>query len=462
MIALLCSVKSRRELLAPIVLKLMNDTSRWVTMSAFKILGQFISSFANPCITGLAYTQHGELIITNAADEDFKEICDQELIANFEHYEKIFNDSMNSEINVNNSNNNNKISNNDNSPIINELMTDHKKIILNLLPSIDDNNIIDKTPSVASTSSNFNMNNNISVISSSISEQNNKLTIALNDNETNVKTPTTTTPTTTSNIANNTKNDFDDNSYEISPSPRTRCKPFLKNTPDDLPSIIELAIVKQREKGEQDIQKKNKFIQRIIPSTPKLNKNNLTADGFQEPPETPLIENAPQFINFSSINLSGDSNQNQVISQDFDKENNLSENDDNQNELLTTTTTPLTKTTTTTNKNDKINNVIEYKNNSKKIKYSDVVKMDLDGAIATDNDINSNDVNLQSQIVEEIKEEIYVSKITEDDDINQYNSHQYWYISPDLPLDMEIVDAGRQSNTKGKFQIKNSLHIFVN
>lgn len=72
MINLMCSEKCRWEKLTPVILNLLKDPHKWVSLAAFKILGQFISAFAKPCITGLAYTRTGELYITNAADEDFK------------------------------------------------------------------------------------------------------------------------------------------------------------------------------------------------------------------------------------------------------------------------------------------------------------------------------------------------------------------------------------------------------
>lgn len=71
-VALMCTLESRRTLLAPMVYKLLNYPSRWVGMVAFESLGQFISLFAQPCITGLTYTVLGDLYIMNAANPDFK------------------------------------------------------------------------------------------------------------------------------------------------------------------------------------------------------------------------------------------------------------------------------------------------------------------------------------------------------------------------------------------------------
>lgn len=34
------------------------------------------------------------------------------------------------------------------------------------------------------------------------------------------------------------------------------------------------------------------------------------------------------------------------------------------------------------------------------------------------------------------------------EDLDKYNSHQYWYVCPNLPLDPEIIDAGRSISKK--------------
>lgn len=50
----------------------MNDSCRWVYRAAAESLGLFISSFARPCVLGVAYRPNGELYIPNAADADYK------------------------------------------------------------------------------------------------------------------------------------------------------------------------------------------------------------------------------------------------------------------------------------------------------------------------------------------------------------------------------------------------------
>lgn len=71
-VGLLCSDQCRREKLCPVFFKLMNDSCRWVYRAAAESLGLFISSFARPCILGVAYKLNGDLYIPNPADAEYK------------------------------------------------------------------------------------------------------------------------------------------------------------------------------------------------------------------------------------------------------------------------------------------------------------------------------------------------------------------------------------------------------
>lgn len=68
-VALTCSLQRRRDTLAPIAFNLLNDLTRFVSESAFKNLGQFIASFAQPCAIELAYGTSGKLYITSKAND---------------------------------------------------------------------------------------------------------------------------------------------------------------------------------------------------------------------------------------------------------------------------------------------------------------------------------------------------------------------------------------------------------
>ncbi|KAG4076928.1 hypothetical protein HA402_015915 [Bradysia odoriphaga] len=68
-VALTCSLQRRRDTLAPIAFNLLNDLTRFVSESAFKNLGQFIATFAQPCAIELAYGTSGKLYITSKAND---------------------------------------------------------------------------------------------------------------------------------------------------------------------------------------------------------------------------------------------------------------------------------------------------------------------------------------------------------------------------------------------------------
>lgn len=64
-------VCSRRELLAPSFIKLLQDESRWVKIAAYQSLGPFISTFADPDVTRMVYNKNGELVLTNKNGQEF-------------------------------------------------------------------------------------------------------------------------------------------------------------------------------------------------------------------------------------------------------------------------------------------------------------------------------------------------------------------------------------------------------
>lgn len=105
-IALLCTLEKRRKILVPAMKKFMFDPSQWVIVAALKNLGQFLTTFAQLRILGLAYNNNLELTVTNAADRHAFEQLDTKrvtygnqpsadaLLKNFECYEKRFRDSI--------------------------------------------------------------------------------------------------------------------------------------------------------------------------------------------------------------------------------------------------------------------------------------------------------------------------------------------------------------------------------
>ncbi|XP_051996771.1 serine/threonine-protein phosphatase 4 regulatory subunit 1-like isoform X2 [Xyrauchen texanus] len=55
------SAEVRRTKLSPLFIILISDQSRWVRQAAFQSLGRFISTFANPSLTGLHFSEDGTL-----------------------------------------------------------------------------------------------------------------------------------------------------------------------------------------------------------------------------------------------------------------------------------------------------------------------------------------------------------------------------------------------------------------
>ncbi|XP_077982604.1 serine/threonine-protein phosphatase 4 regulatory subunit 1-like isoform X2 [Glandiceps talaboti] len=62
-VSLSVSPEKRSEDLAPIFVRLLCDQSRWVRMAAFQALGPFISTFADPGKTGLAFNEDGTISV---------------------------------------------------------------------------------------------------------------------------------------------------------------------------------------------------------------------------------------------------------------------------------------------------------------------------------------------------------------------------------------------------------------
>lgn len=67
-----CCLQTRKAVLAQVFACLLADVMRWVRVSAFQTLGPFITTFAEPSITGLAYNQQGELVLTNPEGFEFR------------------------------------------------------------------------------------------------------------------------------------------------------------------------------------------------------------------------------------------------------------------------------------------------------------------------------------------------------------------------------------------------------
>lgn len=92
--AMHCTIEACETMLAPMILTIVDDKNSLVKLAARRTLGQFISLFANPCITGVALSISGSICVTNAANPNFKCLCSPEKLQNYEHYEEVFKASM--------------------------------------------------------------------------------------------------------------------------------------------------------------------------------------------------------------------------------------------------------------------------------------------------------------------------------------------------------------------------------
>lgn len=77
----------------------------------------------------------------------------------------------------------------------------------------------------------------------------------------------------------------------------------------------------------------------------------------------------------------------------------------------------------------------------------------LDKDILIKNDISKEikiteaEINTESNSTKDVNDNDKVNKVDLDDDLYLFNSHIYWYISPDLPLDLNII-AGHETTAK--------------
>lgn len=69
-ISYICSSEQRENILAPVFVKLLDDSSRWVQTSAFQVLGPFISTFADPNISNLSYNSLDKLDVPSKPEAD--------------------------------------------------------------------------------------------------------------------------------------------------------------------------------------------------------------------------------------------------------------------------------------------------------------------------------------------------------------------------------------------------------
>ena len=113
----LCSPQVRHDIISPIFVLLMADSSRWVQGPAYIDLGRFIALFHNPSRSSFNVTEEGVLVSASTCVDDELNNCktndedDNKMDANNNNENSINtttkNNNSNNKINNNNNNNNN-------------------------------------------------------------------------------------------------------------------------------------------------------------------------------------------------------------------------------------------------------------------------------------------------------------------------------------------------------------------
>lgn len=230
-----------------------------------------------------------------------------------------------------------------------------------------------------------------------------------------------------------------------------------KNTPKDFPLIVRQAMECKDAESNRKFSFKDKLARQnaILQMPMQQNEENDKDQSLPPPPsmalepDTPSIENAPTSIDFSSaVNnnkfLSDEKNTTNVSDTD-DENNTVSVVDVNLNRHCPTQYTrkrrslPHSDSSGISSDEDDEDerNAEEFLNNINALKLDDDVeiemshgknkspmKLSLDsGSSAAEYTMNYDDDNDDD---------------VEGDAFREYNSHQYWYISPDIPVDMDI------------------------
>lgn len=246
-----------------------------------------------------------------------------------------------------------------------------------------------------------------------------------------------------------------------------------KNTPRDFPLIVRQAMEKQDAENSRKMTFRGKIPrQKTALYMPLEDDSNqlpppppppptTDVDWDTPEPDTPSIESAPESIDFSSAvnsNLSNNkflSNSNKSIGSDTDDENNtVTTSDINLNLVETAGATD--KDTYSSNKERRRSNwssgfssnnddddrsTEEFLNNIYALQLDDDNEGEddepdpLNESMQMDDD--ADDVNSNGS--PETSTEAADGATDDDEDVfKEFNSHQYWYISPDIPVDMDI------------------------
>lgn len=262
-----------------------------------------------------------------------------------------------------------------------------------------------------------------------------------------------------------------------------------KNTPRDFPMIVRKAMEKQEEENTRKFTIKAKIPRQNAVSYLQAPQDNRGTNSFQplplpppppaignSEPETPSIENAPSSIDFSSAvnsNLSNilhcnetDNENNKVNTSDINLNFKPAEEDGHYEGFISNKREPRAARfsessgfSSIPDDDDATGNDFDISKNTE-IFMNRINTMQLDDYDDTDDDehnfnsskdyedLDQSFTNMgldddNADINSNLNNSLGPTKSIEDDDdeevFKEFNSHQYWYISPDIPVDMDIL-----------------------
>ncbi|XP_031633416.1 serine/threonine-protein phosphatase 4 regulatory subunit 1-like isoform X2 [Contarinia nasturtii] len=483
-IALLCSHPFRRDKLCPAFYKLMNDSCRWVYRAASESLGLFISSFAKKCILGVAYRPNGDLYIPNPADADYKQHSQTEILSNFESYESWFEKSATA-------------------PEYPKNFMQQQKQFNN---KIDFDAIVKVSRESSNENPHFSLPETFHNALSFRSYDNHGFSLSItNLLDTFIIQSEHNNGHSHQRIPRSSGHNFDLTSPIMEPI--NEYHHLRKNTPRDFPMIVRKAMEKQEEENTRKFTIKAKIPRQNAAPHVKMLQEERGTNSFQSlpppppaitnsEPDTPSIENAPSSIDFSSAvnsNLSNSLHSNETDNEN-NKVNNTSDinlnfkstaNEDgaydgftyNKRELRVSRFSESSGFSSIPDDDDATGNDFDILKNTETF-MNRINTMQLDDYDDTDDDehnfnnskeyedLDQSFVNMgleddDSDINSNLNNSLGPTKTTEDDDdeevFREFNSHQYWYISPDIPVDMDILLEPEEK--KMRIQLEEELEL---
>lgn len=284
-----------------------------------------------------------------------------------------------------------------------------------------------------------------------------------------------------------------------------------KNTPRDFPMIVRKAMEKQEEENTRKFTIKAKIPRQNAVSYMQTSQDDHSSstNSFQSlpppppppaigcsEPETPSIEDAPASIDFSSAVNSNLSNS--LHTNETDNENNKVNNTSDINLNFKPANEDVAYDGFTPNKraarfsessgfssipddNDATGNDFDITTNTEMF-MNRINTMQLDDYDDTDDeehnfnnskdyeDLDQSFANLgidddDSDINSNLNNSLGPTKSTDEDDdeevFREFNSHQFWYISPDIPVDMDILLEPEEKSMYSKISTSACVFMFM-